>query len=75
MTQKQPQPHQLADCAFHLTDKATPLTADDEFAMPVVEMDLKRDYSEFVGRELRGKGVLQGFNIATMFENIRFRID
>jgi len=50
------------------------LNSQDKFEMPVVELDVERNYQELVGARVKS-GNLVGYGIAVMVEKIKFKID
>lgn len=50
------------------------VTEADRFAMPVVGLDIDRNYSELVQAVIRS-GMLQGYSIKYMQEKVKFRLD
>lgn len=47
---------------------------NDNFSMPVVEMNVERNYNEVVGGRVVD-GVLRDYTITVMIEKIKFKID
>lgn len=54
--------------------KIQALHSKDVFEMPVVELDVDRNYEELIGAPVKS-GKLQGYFIAVMLEKIKFKID
>lgn len=54
--------------------KPSELSSSDKFMMPVVELDIERNYTELVGAAVK-TGKLSGYYIAVMLEKIKFKID
>lgn len=73
MTQRQSAAHEIAQRVSQL-EKATRLSSSDEFAMPMVELDVERRYPELAGGKIRS-GRLAEYEILEMYEKIKFRID
>ena len=56
------------------SDAGTTLGNDDHFQMPVLALDIRRDYEEMIGQSLANEG-FQEYHIGQMFENIAFSLD
>jgi hypothetical protein len=54
--------------------KVQSMAKDDHFAMPVVDLDVTRNYDELIGAAVES-GKLKGYRISVMIEKIKFKID
>jgi|JI61114C2RNA_FD_contig_31_4746035_length_896_multi_4_in_0_out_0_2 hypothetical protein len=54
--------------------KVQVLSSKDKFEMPVVDLDVERNYTELIGAPVKS-GPLLGYFIAVMVEKIKFKID
>lgn len=50
------------------------LGEDDRFQMPLLQLDVRRDYNEMIGQPLDNSG-FRDYRIGEMFENIAFALD
>ena len=50
------------------------LGPDDQFQMPLLSLDIRRDYTEMIGQPLANEG-FKAYQIGMMFENIAFQLD
>jgi hypothetical protein len=68
-------PKALLAALAPLSDKkAVPLGNQDQFQMPELHLNFRRDYTEMTGKSFKNNG-FEGYFIAQMFENIAFDLD